>query len=289
MEKTTIIKDFCVFIISHGRPDNVYTHSTIRKKGYNGPIFFVLDNEDKEYNKYVNNFPYDRVLIFDKNKISKTTDNGDNFQDLRTTTHARNACFDFSKNLGYKYFLVLDDDYTDWSYRINQNMEHPSGNYMIKENLNDVFQNTLNYYKSANFLSICFSQGGDLFGGKSNFNKAPKRKAMNSFFCSIDRPFKFFSRLNEDVNTYMALGSKGNLFLTIPAIQLNQKQTQATDGGMTETYLENGTYIKSFYTVMYCPSCTTITYMGRTNKRLHHHIKWKNAVPLIIEEKHKKL
>lgn len=283
-----MIKDFCVFIISHGRPDNVHTHRTIRKKGYNGPIFFILDNEDKTYNKYVDNFPEDKVLVFDKKAISKTTDNGDNFKDLRTTTHARNACFEFAKELKYKYFLVLDDDYVDWYYRINQYMEHPSGHYMIKDNLNDVFNNTLEYYKTANFTSICFSQGGDWFGGKTNFNKAPKRKAMNSFFCSTDRPFKFFSRLNEDVNTYMVLGSQGKLFLTIPFIQLNQKQTQATAGGMTETYLQNGTYIKSFYTVMYCPSYVKITYMGRTNKRLHHHISWKNAVPLILDEKHKK-
>jgi len=283
-----MINNFCVFIISHGRPDNVYTHNTIRKKGYNGPIFFVLDNEDKDYNKYVKNFPDDKVLIFDKKEISKTTDNGDNFNDLRTTTHARNSCFVFAKKLGYKYFLVLDDDYVDWYYRINQYMEHPSGHYMIKDNLNEVFENTLNYYKSTSFTSICFSQGGDWFGGKTNFNKPPKRKAMNSFFCSTERPFKFFSRLNEDVNTYMVLGSQGKLFLTIPCIQLNQKQTQKTSGGMTEAYLDNGTYVKSFYTVMYCPSFTKITYMGRTNKRLHHHINWKNAVPMIIDENYKK-
>lgn len=58
---------------------------------------------------------------------------------------------------------------------------------------------------------------------------------------------------------------------------------------MTDAYIDGGTYVKSFYTVMYCPSFTKIITMGRTNRRLHHSISWPNAVPLIIDERHKKI
>jgi len=98
----------------------------------------------------------------------------------------------------------------------------------------------------------------------------------------------FLSRLNEDVNTYLSLGNRGDLFFTINQLQLNQLATQKNKGGMTDAYLEGGTYVKSFYTVMYCPSFTKVTIMGSKNKRLHHRISWINAVPVIIDEKYKK-
>jgi hypothetical protein len=58
---------------------------------------------------------------------------------------------------------------------------------------------------------------------------------------------------------------------------------------MTETYTDEGTYLKSFYTVMYAPSRMTISLMGAINPRLHHKIRWNNAVPMILDEKYKKL
>ena len=39
---------FCVFILSHGRPDNVITLNTLRREGYTGPWYIVIDNEDKK-------------------------------------------------------------------------------------------------------------------------------------------------------------------------------------------------------------------------------------------------
>jgi hypothetical protein len=42
--------------------------------------------------------------------------------------------------------------------------------------------------------------------------------------------------------------------------------------------------VKSFYTVMAAPSCTTIGLFGRIHQRLHHKIDWRKAVPLIIPE-----
>lgn len=281
------MENFCIFIISHGRPNNVITLNTLKIANCKTPTYIVIDNEDKSANEYFKNYG-ESILQFDKKYYSTLVDNFDNSGSLRTTTHARNACFDFANKLGYKYFLVLDDDYTAFFFRINGNMEHPKKMPSIKQNIDEIFLSVLNYYKKTNYTSICLSQGGDWFGGGNSFNLKPKRKAMNSFFCSIDRPFTFFSRLNEDVNTYMVLGHAGNVFITIPFIQLNQKQTQTNKGGMSDAYLAGGTYVKSFYTVMCRPDCTKINKMGSTNKRFHHLIDWPVAVPCIIRETKKK-
>ena len=53
-------------------------------------------------------------------------------------------------------------------------------------------------------------------------------------------------------------------------------------GGWTEFYLEMGTYVKSFYSVMYNPSCVKVAEMGDKHKRIHHKVIWNNAVPKII-------
>ena len=283
-------KGFAVFILTHGRPNNVITHKTLRKSGYTGKIYIVIDNLDKSAEDYKKKYA-DDVLVFNKPEMASMVDSGDNFNDLRTTTHARNAIFDFAKELGYEYFLALDDDYTMFMFRINQHMEYPSGHYLTRKTLDRVFESTLDFLKTTKAASICFSQGGDWFGGKENQMASGyklKRKAMNSFFCSTNNRFWFISRMNEDVNTYLTLGSTGSLFLTTPTFSLDQESTQSSTGGMTETYLDNGTYVKSFTTVMYCPSFAKVSHMGRTNRRIHHSISWKNAVPVILPESAKK-
>lgn len=282
------LNDFCAFILTHGRPDNVITYNTLRKHGYTGRIYIIIDNKDKTSDKYYEKYG-DEVIMFDKLKIAKQIDEGDNFNDRRAIIYARNACFAIAKKLGIKYFIELDDDYTDFRYKLNANDEHI--NKVDIKNLDKVFQIMLNYYKSILALSIALAQGGDFLGGKDgNAAKNPQfRKCMNTFICSTERKFVFNGRINEDVNTYTNLGSQGGLFLTIPNIAIQQKTTQHNKGGMSDIYLNNGTYIKSFYTVMYNPSNTCIKMMISNHPRLHHSISWDNAVPVIIEEKYKKI
>jgi len=280
-------KDFAVFILTHGRPDNVITYKTLLKAGYTGKIYIIIDNEDETANKYYENFG-DKVIMFDKKAISDTFDEGDNFEDRRTIVYARNACFGIAEKLDITYFIQLDDDYTKFDFRINENKQIPEDHWIIKSRLDYIFNLYLEYYKSINAKSIAFAQGGDFISGH-NIDYKIKRKCMNSFFCSTDRPFNFIGRINEDVNTYTFCGSLGNLFFTIPCVKLDQKQTQSNSGGMTDLYLDSGTYIKSFYTIMYQPSSVKIRLMGTSHKRLHHSISWKNTVPVILDETYKKI
>lgn len=282
------MNDFVVFILTHGRPNNITTYNTLKKCGYTGKIVFVIDNEDKNANKYYQNFGKENVIMFDKRKYADLIDEGNNFDERRTITHARNACFDIAKKLGYTYFIELDDDYTKFDFRINAKGEYPTTNFIIK-NIDRVFKYLLSYYKTINAKSIAISQGGDWIGGGNNYNInwILKRKCMNSFICSTERPFKFVGAMNEDVNTYTTLGSRGSLFFTIPLVSLTQKQTQMQSGGITDMYLKFGTLAKSFTTVMMMPSSVKATYQKQMG-RIHHYISWKNTVPVILNEKYKK-
>ena len=281
-------KDFTVFILTHGRPDNIKTLTTLKKCGYTGNIYFIVDNEDKTINKYIQNFGSKKVKIFDKKYYADNVDEGNNFDERRTITHARNACFDIAAELGITYFIELDDDYSNFRWRyVNK--------YITKgyvHDLDKLFCVLLNFYKSTNCKSIALAQGGDFIGGEScamlsNYMNN-SRKCMNSFICSTKRRFQFVGAMNEDVNTYVTLGNRGNLFLTLPFVGLEQQQTQSNNGGITDMYLKYGTYCKAFTTSMMHPSGVKVAMMGFTNNRLHHFIKWNNTVPKIIRHKPKK-
>ena len=276
--------DFCAFILTHGRPDRVYTYDTLRRCGYTGRIVIVIDDEDKTADEYYENF--DEVVMFSKKEVASKIDEGDNFGDRRAIIYARNACFDIARDLGVKYFIQLDDDYVEFRHK-----RDAENNYIDKrmKDFDAVMDAMLDYYKSIPALSIAMAQGGDFVGGKNGKSwHKPKRKCMNSFICSTDRPFKFFGRINEDVNTYANLGSRGGLFLTTVNVALQQKQTQTNEGGMTGLYLDSGTYVKSFYSIMYQPSSVKISILPSKNGRIHHKVKWRYTVPCIVSDEHKK-
>ena len=277
---------FAVFILTHGRADNVITVKTLKKCGYTGKYYIVIDDEDDQEEKYRKIYG-DRVVQFCKKDIAETFDTMDLSEDRRTIVFARNACFQIAKTLGIRYFLELDDDYTDFQFRWK------SERHLLIEqvkNLDRLFSAMVDFLKDTKADTVALSQGGDFIGGAGNSRVQQEilRKAMNSFFCDSEKPFKFIGRINEDVNTYTRLGSTGWLGMTVTKCMLTQKQTQANKGGMSGVYLDSGTYLKSFYTVMLMPSCAKVCEMGDTSRRIHHLVSWDNCVPKILNEKWKK-
>jgi hypothetical protein len=272
-------RNFAALILTHGRPDNVMTYNTLRRSGYTGRVYFVIDNEDRTVDRYRKNYGDEQVIVFDKRAVAGTFDRGENFDNLASVVYARNACFGIARSLGLTHFIELDDDYNSFLFRDDL------GAVVIK-NLDRVFDEFCQFVDETPTTSIAFSQGGDHMGGFSGVRM--KRKAMNSFFCRTDREFTFLGTMNDDVNTYTTLGSRGALFFTFTGIQLNQAQTQKQAGGMTAAYLEHGTYVKSFLTVLFQPSSVRVQTMGRKFRRMHHVIKWGRTVPKIVREEYRK-
>jgi hypothetical protein len=271
---------FAVFILTHGRPDNVITLKTLKKCGYTGRLFFIVDDEDKTVDRYIENFGRERVIVFKKKETADACDEGNNFDERRTILMARIACFEIAPTVGVTHFVMLDDDYKQFKFRF----ENKLGFEAVVKDINRLFASFLAFYKATPALSIALSQGGDHIGGFSITRL--KRKCMNSFFCSTERPFKFIGAMNEDVNTYTTLGSRGGLFFTFTSAQLDQKESQQQSGGITEMYLRFGTFCKAFTTVMMMPGSTKVSMLNTSNPRIHHSIDWKATVPCIIREAH---
>ena len=279
-------KNFAVFIMVYGRPDKNLTYNTLLKCGYTGKVYFVGDNTDSEIEGYKKLYGSD-LLIFDKQEVAKKYDSGDNSGDLRSTMFAANTIFDLAEQKGIEYFYIMCDDYYEFDYMFKDEIK----GMKLCRNIDKIFDLTVNFFKTTKALSIAFAQTGDFIGGIDNGKgvyRFSKRKAMNSFLCSTKRRFDFLGRMNEDVTTYVNLGTKGKLFLTIPVFAVNQKDTQQVKKGLTEMYVDNGTYIKSMFSVIYNPSCVKASMMNASHKRIHHSIKWINTTPMILDEKYKK-
>lgn len=284
-----MIEDFCVFILTHGRADNVKTFQALKAHKYSGPVILVVDDEDKQVDEYILNFGRENVEIFNKDEAAKKFDRGDNFGKKGAIIYARNECFEIARKRGYRYFIELDDDYTSFTFRFDDKL-----NYVETKigNVEEIWRIMLDYFKSAERITtIAMAQGGDFIGGgvSSLGRCVPKRKAMNSFICDTERQFEFVGTINEDVNTYTSCGRKGDIFLTVPLVCLHQMATQKNKGGMTELYLDSGTYIKSFYSVIYTPSAVKVAVMGGdAEKRLHHSVSWDKCAVKILPEKFRK-
>lgn len=280
--KEVDMSKFCVFILAHGRPNITDTYDHLLGGGYTGKIIFLVDNEDDKVNGYYEKYGNDNVFMFDKIATAKECDPMNNFGGRRATLFARNKSFDVARQLGYDYFLVLDDDYYYFGHR---------GEYGAKKTtkLDLVFKYFVEFLANTPTKAIAFSQGGDHIGGYKGDEIPMKRKCMNSWFCATDRPFKFYGVMNDDVNAYLRGGFVGDIFFTYMPFQLDQIDTQQAAGGMTEAYAAAGTYVKSFYSVMMNPGVVKIKLMGQRSPRLHHSIAWKNAAPCIISELYKKL
>ena len=281
--------DFAIFIMVYGRPEKAWTYNSLRKQGYTGKIFLVADDTDEKRFEYKKIYK-ENLLIFNKIEASKKMDAGDNTGDLRSTLFSANTIPELAKEKGLKYFFIMCDDYTAFYH----NFKEKDGAYEFSKtrihNLDKIFNGMIKFYEKTPVTTLCLSQGGDFMGGHKGSNAEVKilRKSMNSFLCSTERPFKFMGRLNEDATTYVRLGSVGVLFMTITNVMLVQTAHQQETSGLTDVYLDYGTYVKSFFSVMYNPSSVKIKTMGSKNFRIHHRVKWNNAVPKILSEKYKK-
>lgn len=278
---------FAMFILTHGRPHDVVTYKTLRDHGYTGKIVIIIDNEDKTADEYRKVFGEKNVVQFDKAAAGETFDIADTRSDRRATVYARNASFQLAADLGLDYFMQMDDDYQAFQYRF------PEGDVLRAtpvRSLDRIIDAMIQFLEDSNATTLAMAQGGDFLGGVNGTGaKTPlMRKAMNSWLFRTDRPLTFVGRMNDDVNAYVLHGMRGELIFTPTAVSLIPMPTQKVKGGMTEMYLESGTYMKSMYTVMMAPSCVKVRGMGQTNRRLHHSISWNNCVPKIISDKHKK-
>lgn len=279
--------DFCVFILCYKRPTECKTLHSLQHCGYTGKYYLVVGDDDPTVSEYQKNFGEDKVLVFNKDDALKLFDPMDNFNNRKCVVYARNICFKLAEDVGVKYFCELDDDYREFQYRYPEDGRLST---VDPTDMDALFEAFIEYFESCpTITSIAFAQGGDFLGGLSKssyYHKKILRKAMNSFICCVDRPFVFNGTLNEDVNTYTTLTSRGCVFLTLTDIMVNQEATQQSKGvGMSDIYEQCGTYTKSFYTILCNPQTVKISILEAKHTRMHHNIDWERTAPKILSSK----
>lgn len=275
---------FAVFILSHGRPDKVVTAETLSRCGWRGKTFLVCDTGDARLDEYRARFGAERVLAFDKASVD--CDRACNFTDLAGILEARNVCFDLAREIGFEYFLELDDDYTAFQFRY---IDGEVLRTVECRDLSRVFDLFLDFLDcDERIRTVSMAQGGDLQGGAENGDVRSEkfyRKAMNSFFCRTDRRVEFTGLLNEDVSCYAADSARGHIYTQTNLVNLVQAPTQKNAGGITEAYRKYGTFTKSFFSVMAAPSCVRVETLGNLHRRIHHRINPRLAYTKILSEK----
>ena len=278
--------DFCVIILSFWRSDNVQTYKYLREYGYTWKIYILCSDDDKQLEDYKRIYG-DEVLVFNKDEVFKKIDTVDNFFSKWSPIYARNIIWDFVEKLGYRYFIMADDDYNEFAYRI------PAGNvlkYIKIKNCDKIFLKYFEYLdKTPQIEALAFGQWGDyIWWVWNSMCRNPKRKLMNLYFLDTKRRFEFKGTLNDDVNTYLYHWNRGKVFLTPQVCMIHQAETQKQWWGITELYLEAWTYAKSFYSVIINPTCVKIATVWERHKRIHHKIISNKAYPLILSEECKK-
>ena len=280
---------YAVFILTHGRPDKQITAKTLRKGKYTGKIYFVIDDQDETGEEYKKLYG-DKVIVFDKKEWLKKTDTMDTEERMDVVVYARNAVYEIAKNLGYRYFIVLDDDYKNFQHRWTEGEK-----LLTKEavNLDKLFDVSFRFLVDTGMKCFGWCQGGDFIGGAESprVKNRVVRKIMNTYFLDTENPVTFKGTTNEDMVASLYHGQMGDVILSSIDMMIVQERTQKQAGGLTQAYLDYGTYTKSFYALMMNPSCVKIAEMGDPKSghyRWHHRIAYLNSCPCIISERWRK-
>lgn len=288
MTKYKLRSNFCILIISFGRADNCKTARFLKKCNYGGAWYIVCSTDDAQLEDYKKNYG-ERIVVYDKEEIAPIFDPMDNSGRRNLGVFARQACFPIARRLGYKYFLSLDDDYNGFEWRyLNKYQTKICGR--MARNIDEMCEAMLCFLDESGAHEVDFAVGGDFVGGAQEYTlRDLLPKAMNSHFNDVDKPIRYQGLMNDDVNAYVSGWQRGKMFFSVPLVQTLMTESQQDAGGMTEAYLDIGTYVKSFYTVMLNPSACLISEMGVKARRIHHRLCWDAIQPKLLHEKWKRV
>ena len=95
-------RKYGVIILTFARAGRVYTETTLRKLGYTGEIYFVCSDDDKQLERYKQQYG-NKVFVFNKKQALVNFDIGDNFDDDRWRECAPGIHFFMNKENALNY------------------------------------------------------------------------------------------------------------------------------------------------------------------------------------------
>ena len=247
------MNECAIFILSNGRPDKVKTYDYL-KTSFSGDVYILCDDQDETLPDYKDKFG-SKVIVFNKDEWVKKSDPMDNFNSKKSVLYARNAVFEIAGAMGYRYFVMTDDDIKDLQFRYEQD-----GKLLAKpvSNLDKAIDYIVQLMNTTAISYFSFGTDKNFIGGvqNRNFQKKVIDKVYNFIICKSGQQHSYKGIMNEDeIHNVISL-STGVLLKSLTAIQIVMEPVgKGETGGNSETYKENGyySYTRNFYPIIACP------------------------------------
>lgn len=283
------MKDFAIFICTHGRPDKQYTLEALREAGYTGFIILVVDDEDDTYEEYLNWTDKDekvKVHKFCKQHYIDTIDYGTVLY-RKVILYAKCACEDFARAMGLTSFVISDDDTKQFRFRWVEDGKLKA--VPITKDFDKVVEAFTEYMLTTDLTALSFGYTSSYLKGTSVFDKqvlCNNRVAYNFVFRNKAHEVDWRGSYGEDLITACTSSIVGNIWMNLPVIQNDMVVQGQSSGGMTELYKSQDSFQLVQCETMYCPTSMTAQYY---KTRWYGAVQRENTFPKIISSRHSKL
>lgn len=277
---------FAIFITTHGRADNQITLNTFKALGYTGDWYLVIDDTDTQRDAYIENYGEEHIIIFNKCAYIELTDVCNVVPQPKAVVFARNAVEDIAVYLGYKYFMVVDDDVTRLRLRYEMCGSLKSAN--LTNCIDQILDGAVQFMEDSGVACVTFGFTNTYRGGAAAVEKFTSRNRLCAelFIRNADKPIKWRANFVEDLITSIDAGVSGNVWLQFIPIQLELCMSEgAMSGGMSDAYNQTGRFkFYSMPSIIY-PNCISVEFDGtkwRTRTKAEY------SVPKIISSRYRK-
>ena len=274
-----------ILIPSYHRPYNIKTAKYFLKKGWDPKkIHIVIDDEADDRVDYEN----ETELLGCNLHIFNMAEARARFDYVhrpsvsrRSAGQARNMFYDLLKDLGIDFYLVIDDDTTNYQVR-------PYAVYTRSasgEDLVNVFDAIKEFMLKRKIGVFGLSQTGDMFAVP--YLNVLRNKVMNTTFINTKYIYRGERGIQDnDTSQFVGIMNEGYFTGSLASgLVLAQTASAKQDGGLTDLYRENKLLNKSLVTPIQFPTAIHAEKQQKNGGRLHHKINARYLYPKILKGK----
>ena len=250
--------NYAVYIISHKRAETISTLNALRKSGYTGRAYIVVDDKDPQLDEYKKRYK-DDLLVFVKSAYSHV-DLYDLNQSLDSAVIPKHAVFDFARNKGMEGVVILDDDMDNFRYRFYDH-DHRLKNVAVESGhaLDMVFDACFDFISETD-IPCCI---GFLPAGRFFPDTMTKfiRQCVNMFIVRLDFNCRWTGRFADDENTFTKQNTVGALMFSLQEFNFTSKtyDVSKNEGGMDILNSSQSHYSRHFQLLLGNPWNAPIT------------------------------
>lgn len=272
-----------IFIPSYKRSDNNKTVKYFSKIGYDkSKLHVVIDDECGEVDLYKKQCEKDGVnlhVVSFKESVKLFDFVHRPNPARRAAGQFRNLFHDIAKEKGIDFFIVIDDDTTNFQFR-------PFGVYKRSATLEDiliVFEGVKEMMMRQRIGLFALSQTGDMFARYET--RLIRKKVMNTTFYNAKYIYRGEKGIQDDDTSQFTGVMNEGLFTGSMAsgVVLQQTQSAKAKGGLTEAYEDLKLLSKAMICPIQFPSAIRGERQKRNGNRLHHRINYRYLYPCLIK------